>query len=157
MKTNKLLTNKNRSMTKSWLVVWFALAMGLAGCSSQVADVVPVSGKITYKGAACDGALVVFHPSESGRLNDPKPVGITDADGNYNLTTFAQNDGAAPGQYGVTVVWNAPAKDARISLSGEGSPSGPDKLSGRYGNPASPKLKAKVESTSPNEINFDLE
>lgn len=130
------------------------LALGATGCSTA-SKLAPVSGKITYKGAPCDGALVVFHPLESDRVNDPKPVATTAADGTYNLTSFAENDGAEPGEYGVTVVWNAPAKEAKMSISGEGSV-GSDRLKGSYGNPASTKLKAKIDLGKLNEVNFDL-
>lgn len=109
------------------------------------------------KGAPCDGALVVFHPLASDRVNDPKPVATTDANGNFSLTTFALDDGAIEGDYGVTIVWNVPDKEAKFSLSGEGGGGGTDKLQGRYGNPSSPKLKATVKAQDGNTFNFDLE
>ncbi len=144
---------KTRRMIK-YSILTAMVALG-AGCSSPP-RIAPVSGKITYKGVACDGALVVFHPLESERVNDPKPVANTAGDGTYKLTSFAENDGAEPGEYGVTVVWNAPVKDAKMSLSGEGS-AGSDRLKGKYGDPAAPKLKAKVELGKVNEINFELD
>ena len=131
------------------------LMLGIVGCGSTN-QITPVSGKITYKGAPCDGALVVFHPLAGERLNDPKPVATTSPDGVYRLTLFAENDGAIPGEYGVTIVWNALEREPKMSLSGEGS-AGSDRLKGKYGNPVSPKLKAKVESGKANQFDFDLD
>jgi hypothetical protein len=121
---------------------------------------VPVSGAvITTSGEACDGALVVFHPRDAGRENDAKPVATTDAEGRFELTTFAEGDGALPGEYGVTIVWNKPAEEGKISLFGdEGSaPGGQDRLGGRYGIPKSPKLEATVTPDGENEFRFEVE
>jgi hypothetical protein len=71
----------------------------LAGCSGSKGPATsPVTGTVTYKGQAVDGATVVFTPT-SGR----PATAITDAQGKYQLTTFAEKDGAVPGDYKVTV------------------------------------------------------
>lgn len=107
-------------------------------------------------GTPCDGALVVFHPIDAGKENDPKPVAECDAQGSFQLTTMSPQDGAAAGEYGVTVVWNgAPSKESKFSLSSE-SAGGADRLKGKYGQPQSPLLKAKVEAQAENRFEFVL-
>lgn len=86
--------------------------LALLGCGSDsdVAnrpDVFPVTGIVTLGGSPVEGATVTFvntagmAPGEqaSGRSS----VGRTDASGRYELTTFESGDGAAPGEYTVTV------------------------------------------------------
>lgn len=128
----------------------------IAGCGPAVVKTFPCKGVAKWKGTPCDGALVVFHPLAADRINDPKPVATTDAMGNFSLTTFELNDGAIEGDYGVTIVWNVPDKEAKFSLSGEGG-GGTDKLQGRYGDPSNPKLKATVTARDDNVFTFDLE
>lgn len=75
--------------------------LALGGCGgSDRPLIVPVGGKIVYKGEPVEGAKVTFHPTgESPR----KPIGTTNANGEFRLTTFDTNDGAPPGEYVVTV------------------------------------------------------
>lgn len=115
-----------------------------------------VTGKVTFRGQPCGGALVVFHPAEKGHENDPKPVATVKEDGTYSLSTFDENDGAVMGEYNITIVWNAKAKEAKLSLGSEGG-GGADKLNGRYGDPRNPKLKASVKKDTPNAIDFTVE
>ena len=137
------------------------LALSLSvGCGPTKPGPAPAKGVVKTKaGVACEGALVVFHPQENERINAAKPVATADAQGNFVLTTHAQNDGAIPGDYGVTVVW--PGKTAALasslSLSSEGSSSSPDRLAGKYGNPQSPILKVRIEKAGNQEISLVVE
>lgn len=115
-----------------------------------------VKGKVTYRSQPCSGALVVFHPADKGRENDPKPVATVKDDGTYSLSTFDENDGAAMGDYNVTIVWNVKAKESKLSLGSEGS-GGADKLGGRFGDPRNPKLKASVKKDTNNTFDFVVE
>ncbi len=131
--------------------------MVLAGCGSGSAYY-PAGGVVKLSdGTPCDGALVVFHPQDAGKENDPKPVAECDAQGVFQLTTMSPQDGAAAGTYGVTVVWNAaPGKESKFSLSSESS-GGADRLKGKYGMPQSPLLNAKIEAQSDNRFEFILD
>jgi len=129
------------------------------GCSSSGPVPVSVKGTVkTKKGQPCDNALVVLHPTAKDRLNDPKPVATTDAEGKFVLTTFAVDDGALPGDYSVTVVW--PGKsgpESKFSLSGEGAAGGADQLKGKYGNPSQPLLKATVPAQGGADLMLEVE
>lgn len=116
------------------------------GCAPSGPAPVASKGIVkTKNGRPCDNALVVFHPRDVGRLNDPKPVAKTDGEGRFVLRTLSENDGALPGEYAVTVVW--PGKDAKaskISMTGEGEAVGTDQLKGKFGDPNKPLLNATI-------------
>lgn len=65
---------------------------------------VPVTGKVTVDGVPVAGAGVLFTPKGGGR----PAHGETKADGTYELTTARPGDGALPGEYVVTIVWDEP-------------------------------------------------
>jgi hypothetical protein len=72
------------------------LLMGLfAGCSNLVA----VQGEVTLDGKPLPNAKVMFMPKGGGRPAE----GTSDAGGKFRLTTNQPLDGAAPGEYVVTV------------------------------------------------------
>lgn len=82
----------------------------LLGCSGSEGDadridVYPVSGKVTLGSAPVAGATVTYSPKGSY----PAAFGISDAGGNYKLTTYEDGDGAAAGEYTVLVTKAAPA------------------------------------------------
>lgn len=129
--------------------------LALAGCGESKPATVPVAGRVTLNGQPAAGALVVFHPRDKGRENDPKPLATAADDGTYALTTFEDKDGAPAGEYGVTVVWLVKGKAAKFTIGDGGG--GTDKLGGRYGNPQQPKLTASVKPGQPNAFDFELQ
>lgn len=92
-------------MTSSRLLLGLTLAcLTIAGCSDGAeggkrATVYKVTGKVTLLGGPLIGATVAFGPKET----QPVAIGRTDDEGNYFLTTYEQGDGAAAGNYSVTV------------------------------------------------------
>ncbi len=133
-------------------------AVFLTGCGGdRTPKTYIASGTVKSRGQSCGGALVVFHPTDKGRENDPKPVATVKDDGTFTLSTFGEGDGAPAGEYVVTIVWNRKPKEGKISLSSEGGGGGTDRLGGRYGDPRSPKLKATVNAAGPNSFEFTVE
>lgn len=59
----------------------------------------PVHGKVTYRGQPVSGASVTFLAPGAPRL----ATGVTDDQGNFQLSTYHANDGAVPGTHVVTV------------------------------------------------------
>ena len=72
----------------------------------------------------------------------PFPKAVTDAQGQFELTSFQPGDGAPAGNYVVTVVWRAGVADA--TTDPEMRDQQPDKLRGRFADPQSSPLKAEV-------------
>jgi hypothetical protein len=121
----------------------------VAGCSAAPGrlSVVPVTGKVTFKGAAPDGALLVFHPirplpKQEGGIDTPDPSGQVKPDGTFQLTTYDGNDGAPEGEYAVTLQWYKPIK------SGADTKAGPNVIPAKYGDPGKTPWKVKVGKTS---------
>jgi hypothetical protein len=133
------------------------VALLAAGCGDGRPPVYPAGGKVTVKGEPAAGALVVFHPRDPGRENDPKPVATVRDDGTFTLTTFAAEDGAPAGEYGITVVWNQKAKEKKFSLGDEGGGAGQDRLGGRYGDPRKPQITVTVTASGPNDFDLKLD
>ena len=130
----------------------------MAGCGGDQKTMVAVSGKVmSTAGKPCEGALVVFHPQDAGKVNNAKPFAKTDATGSFKLTTDTEGDGAEPGNYGVTIVWQSAAKDSKISLSSEGGNAGADVLKGKYANPGKPLINAEVKAGQPNTFEWTVE
>jgi hypothetical protein len=110
-------------------------------------------------------------------------VGLTDASGKYELSTFTSSDGAVPGQYKVSIVKVDPASAAKAaastpppgqlasgdidnttyappaagSVGSGGAPAGPKNLiPAKYATADTSGLRATVSESGPNENNFDL-
>lgn len=103
--------------TFAWLrrsLIWMTIPLVfLGGCGPKHPTVEPVSGKVTFKGEAVEGATVTFFAEGSG---GHPAVGTTGADGTFNLTSYEPNDGAPAGKHTVTV--------AKIESSGPSIPAG---------------------------------
>ena len=78
----------------------------------------PVTGKVLYRGRPATGAVVQLHPQDSSRKSPPVPQGIVGTDGSFQLTTYAQDDGAPAGRYSVSIYWIERGKGRRRRLQG---------------------------------------
>lgn len=128
------------------------------GCGDGRPKAIPAGGTVRYKGKEIPvGALVVFHPADPAREKQigGKPFGKVKEDGTFKLTTYASEDGAPEGEYGVTVEWRPPAEESKFQLSGEGMAAPPNKLQSRFSDPNKPFIKVTVKPGGDN--NFVLE
>ena len=73
-----------------------------AGCGG--ADMARVKGKVMFDGKPVKEAQVTFSPSGGGRETGKPATGFTDADGNFDLSTFKNYDGALVGGHNVLVM-----------------------------------------------------
>jgi hypothetical protein len=134
-------------MTIQWktLLAWAPVlltalsACASSGCGDGRAPTFPVSGQVLVNGKPAEGAFVVFHPKDGGEKekNVPRPYATTNAEGKFQLTTYEEEDGAPAGNYRVSVVWR-PVPKSRLEAEG------PDKLKGKYSNPATSGLDAEI-------------
>jgi hypothetical protein len=135
-----------------WLGVTLALlSTTLCSCrkSYQEVSVYPTSGKVTVKTVPAVGAYVTFHPEgDVGMTKGNKPFARADKDGAFQVTTYETHDGAPQGDYRVTVYWPE-NPDAR-------GPS-PDRLKGKYANPATTPLKATIDPKKVDLPAFELQ
>jgi hypothetical protein len=109
--------------------------------------VYPVHGQVhdsDNKPAA--GALVVFHPAAAGATETLKPVGYVDDTGTFTLTTYQKDDGAPEGEYVVTIEWR-PRPANPFDKKDQ-----PDRLHGRYSDPKTSPLRAKIDKQPDNVV-----
>ena len=109
------------------------------------------------------GALVIFERSAGaaapgGGSSPIRATGRTGSDGTFELMTYVGNDGAPAGDYLVGIS-SVPARtEGGIFQAAPGSitKGNPDVLRGRFAEPRSSGLKAKVEERDNQLDPFDL-
>lgn len=137
-------------------VVLLGLAAVFCGCSDSAPSrlkTIAVKGKLSRSGTPLGGAQVMLHPaaSSSEQLASLRPNAITAPDGTFVLTTYEQGDGAPEGSYQVTVHWPDESYQPRTPEEREEFHTGglkPDKLQGRFKDPATSGLTVTVSPTT---------
>jgi hypothetical protein len=120
-----------------WLVV-SALVAG--GCGSSGREpLYPVHGKVLFRGQPAAGALVVLHPAHGQKPGEVNPLGIVGKDGTFLIGSRMAKDGAAAGDYAVTIVWREQRDPEKY---GDDAP--PDRLRNRYNDPRHAKWRVRV-------------
>jgi mannose-6-phosphate isomerase-like protein (cupin superfamily) len=118
--------------------------------SGDAPKTVPIKGRVLFDGQPLAGASVTFMP-EKGR----PATGVTNAKGEYELTTFAKGDGAPPGVYKVSIKAQA-AGQAAPGATAKGPPTGArPAIPAGYSDPATSPLRADVRP-GPNAFDFNL-
>lgn len=132
--------------TVLWHIAWMAGIACCLGCGSNKPKTTPVSGMVTYKGAAVSAGIVRFNPADpkKGRVAEGK----LDSSGNFKLSTFHPGDGALPGDYHVTILPsvadpNALAKD--VVPKEKSAPPFPEK----YGDAKTSGFKETIKGGEP--------
>lgn len=136
---------------------WLLLAAVLC-CPSCSGGLNTVRGKVLYDGKPIKGAVVALHPKGGDSVAALRPTGVTDENGVFVLST-QKDAGAAAGDYEVTVLWYdaPPAPVDKPAQLPQGMPVRPDRLKGRYSDPAKSGLKATIKPGA-NELEpFNLE
>jgi hypothetical protein len=117
-----------------------ACLVALSGCGGPPGPACfPVRGSLTCDQKPLAEALVVLHPLEPLEVPAPKPVGYSDAAGQFQLTTLTAGDGAPAGRYRITVELRAPRKVGEEIVR-----DGPNLLAARYANPETSTLVCEV-------------
>jgi hypothetical protein len=134
-----------------------------------------VSGKVLFEGKPAGGATVTFVPEglpQSGKENI-SPSGVTDEDGNFQLSYGDKGLGAPAGKYAVMVVWRkygpssetsgtTPTFKSKRTKKEESRDEkrdrklAPDLLKGRYSDVSKPLLRAEVKSETNHLPPFEL-
>ena len=128
-------------------VVGGLIVVSLIGCGTGEPTVYPVTGKVLLDGQPLGEATVVFHPIDANSAPGRRSLTArTDANGVFRLTTHEPGDGAAAGEYGVTVEFRELVQEGDEMLRG-----GANLLPDRYSRPATSGLQCRVE-TGPNEL-----
>lgn len=99
------------------------VAVSVIGCGDGVKrpPTFPVTGTVLYNGSPVEDATVSFMGEGASRAG----TGVTDAEGNFSLSTYGANDGAVPGAHKITVTKadpNAPAAASAADSTAAGDP-----------------------------------
>jgi hypothetical protein len=114
----------------------------LIGCSQSGARY-PVHGQVVSSKQPVVEAMVVFHPQFETPQGQPKPLGITDSEGKFQLTTLHANDGAVPGDYRITVELRQERASGEELVR-----DGPNLLPPKYAKPETTPFQYTVTSSS---------
>ena len=127
-----------------------ALVALVSGCGGDGPRLYPVKGVVRINGEPAKDVNVVFTPvAPPEGLDAPlSPAAVTGKDGSFRLMSFKPGDGAPAGDYLVTVIY--PMNRFSKHLSGI------DRLRGKFANPKTSGLTAKVELKSNDLPPFDL-
>ena len=118
-----------------------ALLGSALGCSSGAVTLpalIPVKGKVTYKGQPLTKGVIRFEPDGYGR----KASGQIQADGTFVLTTDKEGDGVVAGHH-------------QVSISGTGAKASKEAVPKKYTQRTTSKLEADVDAEH-TEFQFDL-
>ena len=123
----------------TWLFAASMLAV-VVGCGGTAGPACqPVRGEVRWNGQPLAEAQVIFHPQFVAAENFPKPIGQTDAQGSFRLSTFQADDGAPAGEYLITVE----LRDLR-QVGEETVRDGPNLLPPRFARPQESGLRFTV-------------
>jgi hypothetical protein len=121
------------------------LFLSAAGCRQKNRlSVYPVHGRVMYGTRGIPEATVIFFRADDAveKAKKLRPFGYCDGQGNFDLKTYVDDDGAPPGKYRVAII----AFSAARSSSGKDRPAGerpagqtnlvqiPAEVSKKYGN-----------------------
>ena len=99
-----------------------------AGQRGRTPDLIPVKGKVTYKGKPLTKGTITFEPDGYGRMAS----GELQSDGTFVLTTLKEGDGVVAG-------------DHRVSITGVDKTLAKDALATKYASPNTSKLEVEVD------------
>lgn len=134
----------------------------IIGCQSdpgpvaEVFRVVKASGTLTFEGKPLPGYQVTFTPAGGERV----AVGISDAEGRFQLGTNAPGDGAVVGQHKVAIVWVAPVTEDDTAADPIDDPSllpkPPVKLPAKFSSAETSGLSFEVPSGGVDDLKIEL-
>ena len=141
-----------------------ASCLPLAGCGGDgpaPPELYGVTGTVTYKSQPVPGAKVMF----MGDGKSPPAVGVTNASGEFELSSMA-GTGAAAGKHAVVVVKNTEAKEPEAALTMEEAaraaqnppepPAVGSLIPAKYADAATSGLEYEVEPSGSNHFNIEL-
>jgi hypothetical protein len=155
------------------------LLLALTSCGGTGRGLYPVYGKATYKGEPAAGAYLVLirdgpaPPGAPDIARQEPPSATVEEDGSFTVSCGELGYGAPPGKYKVLFDWRtglaadavkaqeAAEKEkmgrrARSYKADKHSMLAPDRLKGRYANPANPLLTVEIKPQTNNLPPFEL-
>jgi hypothetical protein len=127
-------------------------AMAAGGCNKTEShrEVFPVKGQLFFDKKPASGAVVWLHDTAlilgaadvAARADEPRPRGIVQADGSFEISTYGTGDGAPIGRYRLAIFWTKPTE--------RGDDDGESLLPTRYQDPRNAALPIIEVKSQPN-------
>lgn len=127
-----------RRLSAVMLLLGASLLVGCGKSKQAWETAYPTEGVIKLNGVPLDGAQVTLFPEDSSIPDTVRPRGFTDASGYFQLSTYADGDGAPEGKYKVVAL--------RFPVIGtKDNPSqGPNDLPAKYARAETTDLQVEV-------------
>jgi hypothetical protein len=125
-------------MSARYSLALFVLVAALGCSQSDRLPVHPVEGQLTWHGQPLRSAFVVLHPKDVADARVLPARAQTDEAGKFQLTTYEQGDGAAAGEYRVTVKYYRPIQN------GSSIEPGPNVLPPKFSRPEMSEIIVRV-------------
>jgi hypothetical protein len=148
------------TLKHSWFskcIMLGALGVSSSGCGQEEVvnrpKVFPVTGVVLHDDKPVEGATVMFIPQG----HSSAAAALTDANGQFKLQTFEENDGAVPGNYKVTVRKITRGAAAAGSDDAPSPPGGETwLLPKKYGDAGTTDLTVTVKESGENNVELKL-
>ncbi len=137
-KSTGMLTSRRGFGVGALLLCSSILVSGCSKSGIERLPVFPVDGQVTRDGQPLSGALVVLHPQGNLDARALPARATTDAEGKFKATTYDTGDGAAEGEYAITVELYE-----TVEVDGNLVP-GPNVLDASLASPTTSQLKVLV-------------
>jgi hypothetical protein len=128
------------------------VSLACCSCSKKGKLLFPVQGKVFFEGQPTPKALVIFHPLNNPDPNAVKPRALVGPDGSFKVCTDVADDGAAAGEYIVTIVGKKSKSPNSMAKGKGGKKTLPAiELPAHYENPQTSDLHVTIKE-GPNEL-----
>ncbi|MCC6510901.1 MAG: carboxypeptidase regulatory-like domain-containing protein [Pirellulaceae bacterium] len=127
-----------------------ALCLGCVEDTNSNPPTYQVRGTVTYQNKPVAGASILFNKPDRSR----GAVGKTDEQGVYQLTTYALNDGAPPGEYRIQIM---KYEELPMNATEAQMYNLKNQLPAKYADAKKSGLSANVKESDDNVIDFALQ
>jgi hypothetical protein len=130
-----------RPSRRAWLagLLLAPALLGAAGCGGpKRKPVFTTKGTVLLDGKPVANVTVFLHPP-AGEPDPVRPLGMTDAEGVFKLTTYEAHDGAPAGDYVVTLMYE-PLDSPLVRRKGK-----KPEIPAKYTTPETSPLRATVQ------------
>src|ERR1700704_237909 len=123
---------------------WLLAFLLFAGCGGPAklagSPPQPVHGRVLYQGKPAAGFRVSFNPLAEQEGPRFAPAASTNENGEFQLRSYHENDGAPAGEYVVTFAWPKSVSNG----DPDDAPTQIDRLRGSYSDPKKSQFKITV-------------
>jgi hypothetical protein len=127
----------NRSMVLCrWLLVLLLSLLAISCGKPRFKLVYPVKGRVLFEGQPAAGVTVHFISLDDPDDQLARPLGTTDDNGWFTVSTYKPDDGLPAGAYGVSMIW--------LPKGFHGDVEKANKLPASYSDPKTSDIKVQI-------------